>query len=120
MRKEHSVKVHRMGIVGTGTMGRNMMALLDAHPKFSVNAFYDASPDSLNKAKEAVSDAVAYQTFDEMISNAQSIECSRLTFGGLCRNAKVISEICPYFCSHFCLKPVSDRDCPGKHLRSLA
>jgi len=68
------VKVHRMGIVGTGTMGRGMMALFDAHPNFSVNAFYDASPDSLNKARETSPNAIAYQTFDEMIS-AQPLDC---------------------------------------------
>lgn len=63
------MSAYRIGIVGTGTMGRRMMALMDAHPHFSVQAICDPSGDMLDKARELAPHAARYQTCEEMVTS---------------------------------------------------
>lgn len=44
------MKTYGIGVVGTGIMGRRMIAALTPHPRFQVAALWDASPEAMAQA----------------------------------------------------------------------
>ena len=44
------MKTYGIGVVGTGIMGRRMIAALSPHPRFRVTALWDANPEAMAQA----------------------------------------------------------------------
>ena len=59
----------RIGILGTGIMGRKMMAALQQHPRFSVVAAWDPDANALQSALAQVSDVRSAADAGSLISD---------------------------------------------------
>jgi len=59
-----------IGIVGTGIMGRRMLAALQAHPRFRVTALWDANPQAARAAAVTAPDARIAVDLDDLVHRA--------------------------------------------------
>jgi predicted dehydrogenase len=57
-----------VGVVGSGIMGRRMLAALQAHPRFRVDALFDPSPVSIAQAQGLVREAVAVDSLSALVA----------------------------------------------------
>jgi predicted dehydrogenase len=60
-----------IGIVGTGIMGRRMLAALQAHPRFRATTLWDANPQAAREAAAAAPDARIADDLDDLVHCAK-------------------------------------------------
>ncbi len=65
------MKTYGIGVVGTGIMGRRMMAALTPHPRFRVTALWDANPEAM---AQALADAAGARLADSLEALADDAE----------------------------------------------
>ncbi len=59
-----------VGVVGTGIMGRRMLAALQQHPRFRATVLWDPQPDSLQTALQATPGARAASSLSALVSDS--------------------------------------------------
>ena len=65
------MKQFGVGVVGTGIMGRRMMAALQLHERFRVAAMWDPSPETLRSAALQTPGSTLAANLDELVRHAE-------------------------------------------------
>jgi predicted dehydrogenase len=63
-------ETYGLGLLGTGIMGRRMLAAVQAHPRFRPVAMWDPQPQALQSALQSVPGARAAASLDALVADA--------------------------------------------------
>jgi predicted dehydrogenase len=62
-------EIHGLGLLGTGIMGRRMLAAVQAHPRFRAVALWDPQPQALQSALQAAPGAHAAASLEALVAD---------------------------------------------------
>ena len=65
------MKTYGIGVVGTGIMGRRMLAALTPHPRFRVTALWDANPEAMAQALAEAAGARLANSLEALADDAE-------------------------------------------------
>ena len=65
----HNPQPYGVGVVGTGIMGRRMLAALQQHPRFQALTLWDPQPEALQAAVQATPGARAASSLDALVND---------------------------------------------------